>query len=195
MAYANLELLKSNEEIDADDESKDALLQHFLDSAQTSVNNFCRQTFEAAADTTRYFNPLRDVSGATLRLNGPLAQITSVTNGNGVLVTSGQYITEPGAGPPWKSLALKSNAGIAWTYSDAPENSIAIVGRWAYSVEAPADIAQATLRMASYLYRQRNNSVDLDRAVLAGNATILPADLPRDIKTLLFQGGYRRLVI
>lgn len=195
MAYASLPLLKSYLKIDAEDTIEDALLQHCLNAAQASIDHFCRQTFEAAATSTRTFDPTQDVQGRRLLLDAPLCAITSITNGNGQTIASGQYVTVPRNSTPWHAIELKSNAGVAWTYSGAPEGAITIVGKWAYSEQAPNDIVQATLRLAAYLYRQRDNAVDLDRAVLTANATVLPADLPRDIKTLLYQGGYRRLVI
>jgi hypothetical protein len=195
MAYTDFTALKVYLKIPVATSADDALLTALIARAQAAIDNFCRQTFEAAADSTRYFDPTRDVNGRTLYLDAPLAAITTVTNGNSVVVTSSQYIAEPRNTTPWNSLVLKTNAGIAWTYTGTPENAISILGRWAYSTSAPADIVQATTRLAAYLFRQRDNAVDLDRAVIAGNATILPAQLPRDIETFLFKGGYRRLVL
>lgn len=195
MAYlADLVLLKAYEGIKAEDNSQDDLLQHFVDTAQASIDRFCRQTFEAEEDVTRYFDAAEDVDDGLLMLDAPLCAITSVTNGDGNPVSASKYVTEPRNAAPWWGLRLKANAGIVWTYSGAPENAIAVTGKWAYSESAPADIVQVTLRMASYLYRQRNNATDLDRAVQLSGGVILPADLPRDIQTFLVRGGYRRLV-
>lgn len=171
----------------------DTLLGTLVTAAQAMIDAHCRQTFEASADTTRYFDPTTQVQGRTLFLDMPLCAITSVTNGNGVVVTSGQYVKEPRNDSPWHRLTLKSDNSVAWTYTGAPENSIAIVGRWAYSTTAPADIAQTTIRLAAYLYRQRDNAGDLDRAIIGASGILLPASLPKDIQTLL--RPYVRLVI
>jgi hypothetical protein len=170
-----------------------ALLNTFIAAAKDYIDGFCRQTFEASADSTRYFDPTRDASGRKLYLDAPLIAITTVTNGNGVLVTASQYITEPRNQTPYTSLVLKGNAGIAWTYTDTPENAIAIVGRWAHSLTAPDGIVQIAKELVAYYWRQKESTGDLDRAVLVGNNTILPARIPLDIKEKLTH--YRRLAI
>jgi len=81
---------------------------------------------------------------------------------------------------------------VSWTYDEDHENAITIVGKWAYSATAPADITHACTRLAAYLYRQKDNAGDMDRAIVAGNATILPAKLPSDVAEIL--KPYRRLV-
>lgn len=193
MAYTSAANLKVY--LGISEATDDTLLGTLVTAAQAMIDAHCRQTFEASGDTTRYFDPTCDADGPTLRLDGPLCAITSVTNGDGNAVASDKYVKEPRNGTPWYALVLKANAGLAWTYTTTPENSIAIVGKWAYSTTAPADIAQTTLRLAAYLYRQKDNqSGDLDRAInLGGGAMMMPAQLPSDIKTLL--APYRRLVI
>lgn len=192
MAYASTATLKTY--LGISETTDDTLLGTLLTAAQAMIDAHCRQTFEAAADTTRYFDPTQDVQGRTLFLDMPLSAITSVTNGDSVAVTSGQYVKEPRNGSPWYRLTLKSDTAVAWTYTSAPENAIAIVGKWAYSESAPADIAQTTVRLAAYLYRQRDNTSDLDRTIAVGsNAMLLPSTLPKDIVTLL--RPYVRLVV
>lgn len=195
MAYADTTRLKLYLGIASGETTDDTLLSQLLAASQQAIDDFCRQTFEAASDSTRYFDAVADVRGSTLHLDAPLCAITSVTNGDGSAVSDDAYVKEPRNTTPWWALTLKADAGVMWTHSGAPENAIAIVGKWAYSVTAPATIAQTTVRLAAYLYRQKNNASDLDRAIAIGsNAMLLPPELPRDIQTFLFRGGYRRLV-
>jgi hypothetical protein len=161
-------------------------LAGFIASAQAIIERRTGRTFEATADTTRYFDAYRDVDYDMLWLNGDLCQITTVTNGNGVALTAAQYVTEPRFHTPYYALRLRSDAGITWTYSTQHENSIAIVGRWAYSLSAPADVQQVTLRLASWLYRQKDSGAEIDRPLLAGDGSvILPATLPGDALAML----------
>lgn len=191
MAYVNAAALKVY--LGISETTDDALLGTLIAAAQAAIDSYCRQTFEADADSTRYFDPTCDVDGRCLILDAPLCAITSVTNGNGVVVSSSDYVKEPRNSTPWHRLTLKGSATVAWTWTTTPENSIAIAGRWAYSVSAPGDIVQAATRLAAYLYRQKNNSADLDRAVAIGaSAMILPSDLPKDMTRLL--APYRRLI-
>jgi hypothetical protein len=128
------------------------------------------------------------VDGDTIYLDEDLAAITTVTNGDGTTLTAAQYATEPRNRTPYYAIKIRSSASVAWEYSsttDDHENAIAITGKWAYSVTAPADIVQACVRLAGYLYRQKDNAAELDRPIVAGNATILPSRLPADLDLML----------
>ena len=129
MAYTSAANLKVYLGIATGETDDDTLLGTLVTAAQAMIDAHCRQTFEASGDTTRYFDPTCDVDGPTLRLDGPLCAITSITNGDGNAVASDKYVKEPRNGTPWYALVLKANAGLAWTYSTTPENSIAIVGK------------------------------------------------------------------
>ena len=190
MAYTTSALLKTY--LGATTSNDDTLLTALIARAQAIVDAHCRRTFEASANTERTFDAVRDVKALLLYLDADLCEINSITNGDAVTVTSGQYTTEPRNQTPYHAIRLLSSASVSWTYTTDPEDAITITGKWAYSTAAPDDIVHATLRLAAYLYRQRDNAADLDRAVIAGNATILPAQLPSDIKTIL--APYRRLV-
>ena len=63
---------------------------------------------------------------------------------------------------------------------------IAIAGRWAYSIEPPDDIVQATERLAAYYFRLREapvfNTVGSDEF---GGELALPRSEPQDVQYLL----------
>lgn len=191
MAYANLADLKTYLGISGT--ADDTLLTDLLARAQAIIDAATQRTFEAPTDNTRYLDAVEDVDGPALWVDraGDLAQITSVINGDGSVVASSEYVTEPRNQAPYYAIRLKADSTVAWTYDDSPENAIAVTGRWAYSVTPPDDIVHACIRLASYLYRQKDNATDLDRPVIAGNVTLLPAQLPADIQSLL--APYRRL--
>lgn len=168
----------------------DALLASLIARAQSAIDTHTGRTFEAASDTTKYLDCLPptvngyELNWATLGLD--LCQITSVTNGNGVVVTGSQYVTMPINVTPYHGLRLKQYSGVTWDYTDDWEASIAIVGRWAYSITPPADIAQACIRLAAFFYRQKDNTTDGDRPILAGDGNvIMPSTMPRDVTSIL----------
>lgn len=191
MAYVTSTLLKTY--LGATTGTDDTLLTALITRSQAIIDRYCNRTFEVSTNTSRLFDAERDVDGPMLWLDEDLVSINSVTNGDSdVLVASTEYTTEPRNRTPYYALKLVAQSGLYWTWTTTPENAITISGKWAYSTAAPDDIVHVTLRLAAYLYRQRDNATDLDRAVIAGNATILPAQLPNDIKMLL--DPYRRLV-
>lgn len=197
MAYLTYTDLKVYLDIAVSNTDDDTLLTTLIARAQAMIDGECRQSFEAAADTTRYFqaNGIDEggqVDGRDLILDAPLCQITTVTNGDGTVVSASDYITLPRNLTPWYAIRLKESSGLRWTYDDDVESdTIVVVGRWAYSVSAPTAIVQATTRLAGYLYRQRDNALDLDRTVITAGQTILPSRIPRDVRDIL-ENGYIR---
>ena len=190
MAYASTADLKAYLKISV--ATDDTLLASCLTRAQAIIDRATHKTFEASADTTRYFDAVRDVldGGRTLFFDQQwIAQIgtNGVVNGDGVTIPSTAYVTEPRNAGPWYGIRLKSDADYIWTFSSSEEDAIAITGRWAYSVTAPADIVQATIRLAAYLYRQKDNATgDEDRPIMTGDGvTIMPQALPNDVFQLL----------
>lgn len=184
MAYATLADLKAYLGIETGDD--DALLQQLLESAQVMVDGWCRRTFEAEADSARTFDEY-DVAGDLLLFGADLCAVTSVVEGSSTLTRGTDYLTRPrnDDDAPWWGLRRLTGD---WD-GDA---EIVVTGRWAYSTSAPADVEQATKRLAAYLYRQKDNAGgDLDRTIIAGNTTILPAAWPADIERTL--RPYRRV--
>lgn len=165
----------------------DSLLSSLANSAKAMIDRYCNRSFSATTNTTRYFDAMRDVNGATLYLDADLCAINSITNGDGVVVSDSQYTTEPRNTTPYYAIRLLKSSGKAWATNTSgdSEDAIAISGKWAYSLEAPDDIVQVQIRLTAYLYRQKDNAGDLDRAIVAGNNTILPAQLPSDILRML----------
>ena len=191
MAYCGVDELK--EYLGVTGATDDAMLLTLLAAAQRTIDSYCARTFEATADTVRTFDSQRDVDGYTLTVDSDLCAITSIVNGDGTTISNSHYVTEPRNETPYYAIRLKASAGKVWTSTVAgdSENAITVTGKWAYSTSAPSDIAHVCKRLASYIYRQKDNAGDLDRAVIAGNSTILPAQIPSDIRLMLTP--YKRL--
>lgn len=186
MAYTNTTDVKAYAGVDGSGD--DAVIGDLIAQAQAIIERACRgRVFEASADTTRKFHAVEDVDGPVLHLDADLCQITSITNGDGTAVTSAQYTTLPANLTPWYAIRLKDSSGVAWTYTDDPDEAISITGRWAWSVTAPADVEFATLRLAAFLYRQRDTSGgDNDRPIMSNSgAILLPSQLPKDVQDLM----------
>lgn len=193
MAYVDRDtVLKPYLGIAVNKTGDDALLDRLCSVAQAAVDRYCGRTFEAAADTTRYFDAVRDTSDLTLWLRHDLAQITSITNGDGTTVLSSQYVTEPRNTTPYYAVRIKANSSVYWwlTTNGISEDAITVVGRWAYSTTAPDDIVQATARYAAYMYRQKDAQVFDTTADPTTGQLIIPKGMPADVKVML--EPYRR---
>ncbi len=197
MAYASLAELRAELKLATSpaETVDDMLLSGYLTRAQSFIESAecCNRVFEAAADSTRYF-PLSAVAsdGLTLRFDYDLcATPTTVTNGDGEVIPSTAYILKPDNFRPYHSLKLKVSQGYRWNYGDDPDNRIAIVAKWAYSVTAPEDIKAATLVLARWLYRQRPSKESADQPIMSPSGfMIMPSKLPAVFWS--FVGGYKR---
>lgn len=162
----------------------DTVLDALLLAAQAFIEGplGAQRVFEAAADTTRYFDAECDVQGRTLYVDRDLASITTVQNGDGSTIPSTEYVTEPRNSAPYYAITLKASSAYVWQWQTSPENAIAVTGRWAYATSAPEKVKQWMREIVAYLYRRRDSSGDADRPLLTGDGvTILPGMLPRKL--------------
>ena len=195
MAYTDVVQLKKYLKITTSGD--DALLGTLATRAQELIDSYCGRSFEGS-NADRTFDSVRDVDerdSRILHLDRDLASINTITNGDGSTIASTKYVTEPRNDGPFHAIRLLDSSGLAWEYDSTlgnSENAITVNGVWAWSATAPNTIVQAAERLAGYIYRQRENTPDLDRALIAGNATVLPSTIPADIKWIL--DPYRRRV-
>ena len=190
-----------------DSDVDEALVNSLLDRASALIDTYCDRYFASDSDktdvgssdvyVTRKFDALEDVDGFYLYLDRDLCEISSITNGDSdsTTVSSSDYVTEPRNETPYDAIKLLSSTGTYWEYTTDPEDAISIAGIWAFSKTAPDDIVHATVRLTSWMYKQRvNTDADLDRPLLTNDGvTIMPSQLPADIKTIL--EPYRRRFI
>ncbi len=164
----------------------DALIARYIATASRQIDAYTKRTF-SGVNTTRYVDAIGEhIRGNTLYLDtvGELASISSVVNGDGVTVASGEYITEPRNVAPFWAIRLLANSGKSWTYSTDWEGAIAITGVWAFSETPPADIRDAAAFLAAFYYRQKDQPFTDVTAVEAG-IVVRPVGIPAHIKMML----------
>ncbi len=183
MAYANLAELKTYLGLGSQ-ATDDGLLTSCIERAQAAIDSHCHRSFEAGADSTRHYHLDRDVRGRTLYFDEDCAQITKVENA-GVEISSDEYVTEPRNLAPYYGITLVTYRGAVWSFTQGPEDAVKVTGRWAYSIAPPADIVQATLRLAAYFFRQKDAQVfDVTADPRTGMMTV-PQGMPRDVNLML----------
>lgn len=195
MAYADVADLKAYMKITSD--SEDELLEQLLDAATRMIDVYCKRHFtpehvHGNDPTSKVFTPLSELNGGnllddyTLNLGHDLAQLTSITNGDGTPIPVSGVVLLPLNITPANMIRIKSSSGYFWSYTDSPEASVTVTGRWGYSLQVPQDIYNACLRLARYLYQQREANPDSERAVLSADGIVLAAPkIPDSILTIL----------
>lgn len=197
MAY--LTVAQANSHMGLTDQDDDALISALIDRAQEVIDAHFGRSFEAAADSTRYFDSERDIDPDdpdVLFLDEDLCAITSITMGDGDVLTAGEYTTLPVNRTPWYGLRLLPSANIVWeenTNGDT-EKAITIVGKWAYSATADNGIVHLTAELVTQLYRGREATGDLNRTIVSGGVVIKPAELSTAAQLVWHSPRYKRIV-
>lgn len=192
MAYAQVADVKLYRGIAASETDDDALIATLIDAAQSWIDGYCDRTFDATTTSTRYYDAVEDVDGRRLYLDADCAEIVTITNGDGTTVASTSYVTVPRNSTPYREIVLKSDSSVAWTYDSSHEDAITIRGRWAYGMSVPAAIGQAAVRLAAYLYAQKDAQVFETTMFPEAGVMTVPQGMPRDVQELL--RPYRRIV-
>lgn len=163
----------------------DALLIQLTRAAVAMIEARVGRRFTAVTETRTYDAP----EGATLTLDEDLIEITAVAL-DGDAVTD--YVTSPRGGGPFYALRRTGAARWAGSPTWGTPATVTITGRWGYSETPPADIHHAALRLAAFLYRQKDTSADLDRPLLAESGhIILPGRFPADVAAIVDR--YRKI--
>jgi len=184
MAYASIGDLKDYLGIATSTYDDDLLLDGFLDRAESIIESYTGRVFEAET-ATKYFDSTC-IEGQRLHLEGyDLLTVTKLTNGDtsATEITSAHYKLEPrNDNPKW---AIRLDSDTTWEFDD-DDSEIMVAGTWGYSTTVPADIKHACIRLAAFLYRQKDTGADIDRPLVTGDGvTIMPSGFPQDVKALL----------
>lgn len=193
MAYCTNTDVKTYLDIDRSDD--DDKLTTLIARAQEMIDKHTGLTFEASSDTTRTFDAVRDIDEddpAVLCLDEWIADITTVTNGDSVVVSSSEYTTEPRNVTPYYAIRLLDSSGKAWTYTTDPEDAISVAGKWAFSESPPADVVQACIDITILLYRGAPNPRRGGKGKAGKDGVSTPAAMIRDV--LMDLDHYQRKV-
>lgn len=163
----------------------DALIEQLITAASKRIDEYTGRTFTETTET-REFDAARDVQGRRLWLDDDLLAATTVTNGNGTVITASQYVLEPSNTAPKFAIKLLSSSGKSWTYTDDPEEAISVLGTWGYmsGTIPPADIQHAAIRLSAWYYQQREAPFE-QVALPELGAVVIPQAIPSDIVAIL----------
>lgn len=170
----------------------DAFIERLVENASRFIDKETHRTFYARTET-HYYNTPEDYE--LFILDDELLTISTLTNGDATVITSGQYKLYPLNTNPKYIIRLLPSAGIAWTFSSAGdvEAAITVAGTWGYSASAPEDIREACEQIVMTAYQgRRGDGTQGAVTVTASGVVITPQDVPDiALKTI---GHYTRIV-
>ncbi len=199
MAYAALADVRTYLGIATAETGDDTLITALIARAQSIIDRYTGRKFEASASTARYFERFAlDRSDRSLLLvDEDLLTVTELKNGDNdeTIISSSDYWLWPynavADGVPYWGIKLKDNAtNDGWEFDT--DGRVKVTGTWGYSATAPDGIKHATIRLAGYLYRQRDSQVFETTADPVTGQMIIPPGMPKDVRLIL--DGYKRLV-
>ena len=165
----------------ASEATDDTLIATLITRASAIVDAHTRRSFTATT-STRYYSVDENVYGDTLYLDSDLPRVVAITNGDGSEVTSDNLL--PLNSPPYRRVRVGGDS--SWEASDDGIRDISVQGEWGYCTDSnrPADITQATARLALWLYRQREAPFSRVGNTLTGEYEV-PVAIPADVKAIL----------
>jgi hypothetical protein len=177
MAYATTSELKTY--LGVTGSGDDALLETLLDRATSLIDTYTGYTFAAVAATRIYQSD--NLYGDTLYLDSLLISVTKVTDGQQNEICSDSYVLLPRSGPRYHAIKL-----IDSSWNEADNGDVAqITGTWGWSETPPDDIVHACVRLAAFLYRQKDAQVFDVAAFPEAGVITLPRGIPADVKLIL----------
>lgn len=177
--------------------AEDTLLGWVNDAAIRFVEAWCGHDFVADADQTIYVMPEYPnllAGRRVLLVRGyDIISVTSITNGDGESVDSGDYRLLPLDGPPYYKIELDADSGLFWWRGSDGAGVVTIVASsLGYSASCPADVFLAILDLGAYLYRARSSGGLGPVSTATRQGMVIPPDeVPPHILQML--APYRRV--
>lgn len=168
--YTTVDAVKAYLRITTD--SDDTLLADLIRRACRIIDDHCARRFDSWVETRVYDATNAQITGHTLLLDADLLALTALTNGDGSAIDLAATILRPVNWPPYFGISLREGSGLNWVTSSAPGCAIRVTGTWGYAETVPEPIEHAAVRLAAWLYRQRDGSASDEL-------------LPRDVRDLL----------
>jgi hypothetical protein len=159
----------------------DGVIERMIDGASRYIDSETKRTFYARTETRLFDCP----SGRTLWLDDDLLSITTLTNGDGVVITSTDYVLEAPNRYPKYAICLRDTSSLTWqpTSAGSYEQAISVLGTWGWlsspTASVPPDIKMATEQIVVAAYHRRmGQNMTSTSTVTAAGVVITPEDIP-----------------
>ena len=162
----------------------DAVIESIIEGVSREFDNETRRTFYARGET-RYYDVPR---GNTLELDADLISIGKLTNGDGVEITAGDYLTKPYNESPKYAIKIKDVSTVTFEFDSTTngEKAISVSGSWGYSSTTPKDVHIAVLEWAKIIYDKRHGeNVSAETVITPSGIILSPKDIPASVRTVI----------
>jgi hypothetical protein len=180
--YAELEEVKAYAVFKTVDEANDPLLESLITQVSRLIDTLTGRTFAPSGDST-YYLPYCNVEGRDIflgELDHPLLSVTTLTNGDGTVIASSEYLLLPRGAQRFQTIRLKEASSVDWEDADAGDGYISIAGKWGWSLTVPEDVKMATIEATAFVFKNRRTIENSEKAQVSGDGLVLlPSMLPK----------------
>jgi hypothetical protein len=176
--------------------AENTVLQQFLDQADAEIESYTNRSFGQGANNHTHYYTVNDISDDTLYLDADLVSVTTLTNGDGTVISSSDYWLLPmnasvtgqnGYDGSFWGIKLKSTH----QWQTPTDGRISLNGRWGFMQGVPVDVVRCAMRIAYWYWTKRNQTGASD---VAGEQITQQSDsYPLDVRIVLER--YKRRVI
>lgn len=181
--YCTAAQIKADGRLNISSVAYDVELAALATAASRWIDRHCNlpvDGFAASTGATRYYG-LSDLSGKALFLDTPLLSVTTLTNGNGMVIDSANYWLEPrNTAPKWQ-ITLKS----AYSWTIATDGWISVAGVWGYSTTVPSPILEATAMLAGWMFKRYQAALQDSTASVEFGELVYNEAIPKQVLALL----------
>jgi hypothetical protein len=189
--YLTLAEYKAYKGITSLDGVDDTVIENAIEAASRYIDGRTNRTFYSRSATNKYDTPDGD---ELIFPDDDCLSITTLTNGDGTVITSAQYVLLPYNKTPKFSIKLLGSSGVYWQSTDDGdiEQAITVAGTWGYSATAPDDIKEACYQIANNFMGRRFGTNNSSETVTTASGLIITArDVPAAANDILMR--YKRL--
>ncbi len=188
--YATLAEFKNYKKVTSSDAIDDGVIEDLIEGASRYIDAQTGRIFYARTETRKYDLP----EGRELKLDEDLLTVTTLTNGDGDVIASSEYILLPPNTTAKRAIKLKQGSAEIWEL-DSDSNSeqvISVAGTWGLFASVPDDIKIACLEITRAAYNRRSGQKAEGVArVTAAGVVIEPMDVPKHAMGIV--KSYRRM--
>ena len=169
--YCTLAEYKLYSKITSTDTNDDSVLEDIIEGVSRAIDTFTARTFYARTETRYYDTP----EGQDLQLDDDLLTVTTLTNGDGTVLTSQYYKLYPLNFPQKYMIRLTNTYGWRIDPIAFQHGAISVAGTWGYSSTTPDDIKQICLYETQAEYHRRfGENMSTVATVTASGIVITP---------------------
>jgi hypothetical protein len=154
----------------------DGVIDDLVEGASRKIDQITGRTFYGRTETHYFDIP----AGRELWLDDDLISVTEFLNGDGVEITTDDYILLHPNKVPYYAIRLKSTSTKYWQLdsNSSSEQVLSIEGSWGFSTTAPADIKDACLEIVKLAYDRRTGNAQQAARITAAGVVLTSADVP-----------------